>query len=488
MLSRKGETPQDPRLALIGCLDSGQTGCLTSHAAAGLRYRVYVMLGEVLAAQSDLDDERMLGILRAAGHVDEPRLHALRDEISRGGGLSESLFDSLPEELLMELLFERFRENLFQFLVDDGAVEFTAMDAVFVDNIQVGHDTRALVDELVALRTRIGPLLRQPLLVLAPGATPSATGVERTLLAHCTPRRRLAELVATSPWESTRLLDNVLAMLEEGKLVGINPPIDQPYEEEVSDEDTADAPMPRAPVAAIGPRGPSEATPSLVEVAPLAEAALPVELRPVPAEPPRHAHASFDEDDDLAAFQDYDTVREAGAFLTDRTLLDRVELGTAPEALAASTETLIEMEDAEGKDVLKTAVSLNFSGPKLYDEEIQRKLDVTNDVLATICAAIEAADGRGAGAARLQLLVEGTSVPLAPLFKSVEVGADGRLPIAQVVKNLRKRPAGEHRRLLNRGLSDLIERALSAADEVLDVDGFEAMLELLAGYQQRLGV
>ncbi|MFN7147479.1 MAG: hypothetical protein ACK4YP_27175, partial [Myxococcota bacterium] len=135
-----------------------------------------------------------------------------------------------------------------------------------------------------------------------------------------------------------------------------------------------------------------------------------------------------------------------------------------------------------------SAVSLNFSGPKLQDAEIHRKLSVTNDVLATIAEAIEGVEGRGSGQARLQLLVEGTSVPLAPLFKGVELTQDGRLPVALVVKNLRKRPGGEHRRLLNRGLSDLIERALSAAYEILDEEGLEAMLERIAGYQQRLGI
>jgi hypothetical protein len=208
---------------------------------------------------------------------------------------------------------------------------------------------------------------------------------------------------------------------------------------------------------------------------------------PLPGSTPIGAFAS--EEDDLAAFQDYDTVREAGAFLTDRTLLDRVDLdGSGATGLVASTETLIEMEEADGKESLKSAVSLNFSGPKLAEEEVLRKLEVTNEVLATIVAALESGVGRGAGVSRLQLLLEGTSVNLAPLFKGVEVDADGTLPVNLIVKNLRKRPLGEHRRLLNRGLADLIERALSAADEELDVDGFETMLEQLAGYQQRLGV
>lgn len=459
-MSRTSETPRAPRLALIDLLDSGQTGCLTSHSDAVVQYRVYVMLGEVLAAQSDLDDERMLGILRAAGHVDEARHQVLRAGMLSGNGLSEALFDVLPEDLLMELFFERFRENLFQFLADDLVPEFVEMEAVFVENIQVGHDTRILLEALDALEARIGKLAGEQDMILGPGRALPATGVERSLVARCTPSCTLAELVVTSPWESTRLLDVICVMLDEQKLVTGQLIHD---EELHPDEDTADAMAP-------GNSGPSA----------LAAARAPRAPAPLHAEP--------SDEDELAAFGDYDTVREAGSFLTEAALLDRVELDQAPVQLVASTETLIEMEEAEDKDLLKSAVSLNFSGPKLLDGEIQRKLDVTNDVLATISAAIEAVDGRGAGPARIQLLIEGTSVPLAPLFKGIEVAADGRLPVAHVTKNLRKRPAGEHRRLLNRALSDLIDRALSAADESLDVDGFETMLTQLAGYQQRLGV
>ena len=64
----------------------------------------------------------------------------------------------------------------------------------------------------------------------------------------------------------------------------------------------------------------------------------------------------------------------------------------------------------------------------------------------------------------------------------------GRLSVDTVMKNLRKRPASEHRRLLNRGMQDVIERALSVASEELDDAELETMLEAVAGYQQRLGV
>ena len=57
-----------------------------------------------------------------------------------------------------------------------------------------------------------------------------------------------------------------------------------------------------------------------------------------------------------------------------------------------------------------------------------------------------------------------------------------------MLKNLRKRPASEHRRLLNRGLQDVIERSLSVASEELNDVQLDAFLEHIVGYQQRLGM
>jgi hypothetical protein len=173
-------------------------------------------------------------------------------------------------------------------------------------------------------------------------------------------------------------------------------------------------------------------------------------------------------------------------------VLDRVEVldGAPPiQPLPPINDGIIEMEeaDASARDGGGRAVSLNFSGPKLADEDALRKLEVVNEVLATVCEAIVKAEGAGAGAARLQILVEGMSGPLVALFKNVEVSPRGTLPSQLILKNLKKRPIAEHRRLLNRGLSDIIERALSMAYETLDEEGMEAMLENIAGYQQRLG-
>jgi hypothetical protein len=55
------------------------------------------------------------------------------------------------------------------------------------------------------------------------------------------------------------------------------------------------------------------------------------------------------------------------------------------------------------------------------------------------------------------------------------------------MKNLGKRPHAEHRRLVNRGVRDLIDRALSSTFEELGDEAVEEVMEHIAGYEKRLG-
>lgn len=451
MLPRNGETTQDARQVLLSCLDGGQTGCLAGPSPVG-QVRVYVMLGEVLAAHAEDDDARILTLLGNAGTVELGRLEQLRARVRAGEPMSEALFETVSDQEVMDLLFERFRENLFQFLVHAEDASFTPMEAVFTDNIQVGHDSRGLIAELWDLRVQLAGLLSDLSVVLTPGTLPAEDPDQQRVLRLCGEGMPLSVLLDRAPWEGSRTLQRVLLMLDRGVLAlgadtsaGDDMLFDEPPTEEI-----------RGATAGIAWDG---------------------------------------MDPELAAFQDYDTSRMGGDFTTERALLDRVELrDEAPPpprpSLPISSEQIIEMEDAEhaGRDALSGAVSLNFSGPRLQDAEATRKVEVVNDVLATISRALEEVEGPGAGQAHLQVLIEGTPAQLAPLFKNIEVEQDGTLPLDPLMKNLRKRPVAEHRRLLNRALSDLIERALSLAYENLDEPKLEAMLERIAGYQQRLGI
>ena len=94
--------------------------------------------------------------------------------------------------------------------------------------------------------------------------------------------------------------------------------------------------------------------------------------------------------------------------------------------------------------------------------------------------------GPGAGQTAVQLLVESAAGNYSRLFHEVEVSKHGRINERQVLANLQRRPKTEQRFLLDRGVMDFIERALSTGAEDLSDDALDALLEEIAGYQLRL--
>ncbi|GDX81973.1 hypothetical protein LBMAG42_37840 [Deltaproteobacteria bacterium] len=556
---------------LLANLEAGLTGCISVQVSAGHTLGVYTMLGEILAAHATDDRERLLRMLQNTGAVEDSKINALRKLRPDGSSVTEELFEIVPEEVLQELLTERFRENLFQYLQSDGEPTFEAMETVFVENIQVVHDSRALVEELDALVVSTARLREPPGLVLAPGAGTIKDARHLKLASLCRPHLPIADLLRRAPWEPGRTLALIAELLERGALVAVSH----------RDADITERPKPQPPagpkvvvaagrpdpfamprrgpppkdavatalanavsaaVAKVGrqreptagvatppppptptPAAPAAAHPAADTVSapiarrqPVAEPVSPTAptAPPAPArvpDPPMKPSPlpSFDADqpteelsDELAAFQDYDHERVGGEFVTALEHLDRVEIVTLePERVRLGVKApppepppeeniLVEMEDAENatRSELASAVSLNFAGPKLGDEDARRKVEVMNEVFATMVSALDKVRGPGRGQSRVQLLLEGTPGAFATLFKGVEADPTGRVNTETVMKNLRKRPASEHRRLLNRGVADVIERSLSVASEELDEPGLEAFLEHIAGYQQRLGM
>ncbi len=464
------------RHELISRLDAGSTGALLAVLADGVTIDVFVMLGEVLAAHASDDRQQLLSLLKNTGAAESSQLAELQAGSGGGRSITEELFEIVSEDIAQDILAERFRENLFRFLQGSGPARFEELESIFVENIQTGHDSRGLVQELDDLVHATARLRGPTGLVLCRGSATMKDNRHRRLAALCSPRLPLADLLHRSPWESGRTLALVMEMLERGVLA--------PVTVREGDGNTA-------PRRSLLPPTPSLALDAIS--APLARGprgAL------IPSPPPPVEEF----DDELAAFQDYDHDRQGGEFMTSTTHLDRVEvvrLEEAPVPRRAKpppqpepAPMLIEMEDAENATHAELAgsVALNFAGPKLAEDDARRKVEVVNEVLAQLVAGFDAAKGRGVGQSRAQLVIEGTPGAFAVLFKGAEVDVRGRLPVETVLKNLRKRPASEHRRLLNRGMQDVIDRALSVAGDEFEEAQLERMLEAIAGYQQRLGM
>ncbi len=453
--------------AIRASLEDGRTGCLMASDAGLGVIEVYVMSGEVLAAHAADDDVRLLARLAASGVIPPAQLESLAEACTAPGEFTEALYNTLDDEAVHELFYERFRENLYCFLGANGAIEFEPMEALFVANIQVGHDSLQLLEELASLRDRVAPLVSARLTLL-PGRGTASGPDDARLVEMCANGLTVGELLRRATHESNRVLQSLSDLLDAGALVW----------------DSAPA-SPAAPPAADAPAAPASAALGF---------ALPDEdehtdegiARP-PAGGAEPAASSVIEEEYLDAFGDYDTTRGDGSFSGVR---DRVDLQAAvtEDALAvAAPPEILELPEADAA-AHAGAVSLSFSGPRLADDDARSKLEVVNEVLEAVRAAIDFISGGGSGQARVQLIVDGSSGPFAALFNGVELRMDGRLPVDHVLKNLRKRPITEQRPLLQRASTDLIERALSMASEDLDEGLMEQVLEKVAGYQQRLGI
>ncbi|MCO4744066.1 MAG: hypothetical protein KC912_04710 [Proteobacteria bacterium] len=204
---------------------------------------------------------------------------------------------------------------------------------------------------------------------------------------------------------------------------------------------------------------------------------------PTPVEAPKAAtplplHQVEEDEEVIQAFDDANEYRGgergAGNFVTESHNLDKVSLGGDDD------------EDMEFEADEVPAQS--FGAPRLSEADAQHKVEVLNEILQVIAEEYDKDQGPGAGRAAIQLLVDGSPLQFAALFKDVTANAKGAIPHFEVLRNLYSRPPTEHRRLLQQGVLNLIDRSMSIAADDLPDDGLDHVLETSAGFRQRLGL
>lgn len=134
--------------ALVARIEARATGRL-SVVAGGNEVTVHILAGDVVAAT--LEEELALAIrmLTRQGVVTDAEAIHLEDALDSGQDVFEQLLRYGPA--FDEVLRERFRQNVCEYLTSGGAPRFFEQKTILVQNIQIGHDTRELVDELCAL-------------------------------------------------------------------------------------------------------------------------------------------------------------------------------------------------------------------------------------------------------------------------------------------------------------------------------------------------
>jgi hypothetical protein len=338
--------------------------------------------------------------------------------------LYDRLLGVVEDRRLDLVFFDRFRDNIAWFACSKGYIDAEEMESILVSNVQLSHNTPKLLETVESLLNRTQPI--------------------RDRLAH--------DSVIVGGETSPQILpEQELASLL-GRGITLRTLLDRsPFEHFETLDILGD--MFIANSARIGEMG---ASPPVAEI--------PLE-RPAPVEAP-------------------DGPEEAAEVAPGPVEVIGVELDEEDEPT----------DESEPHAVLEPVISpppgsrLRLADPALSYSEARRKIDVANDVLRALAGAFDHRLGTGSGSARIQLLVDGTRSSFSPLYLQTHVAQDGAVDAGSLLRNLRRRPTSEHRRLVNDGLSDLLERLLTAAMDDLPDAILDDVLVSISGYQQRIGL
>lgn len=515
--------------ALAARLEQGDTGRLRVGRGSSALH-VCVWNGEIVAATSEDDLRHILRRLLISGELDADRVQHLIAMEDSGEAVFGTLCDEVDPEVMETVLLDRFTENLTRFLGSAARPRFSHVPAIFADNFQLGHDAAALMQS--SADAWDDAMSVDPEMDVFPGSAPPRTELQRIVLARvgngCTLSNLLVQLPA-EPFSAralvarmlrSRMVDTTLpaeadtqhssngrahpAVVQSGEGVALNDlsgesyvpdddtpisvstvlpddfedavPAEVPFEEDIEDPPTEPGAMlgslddPPTEEVARAFDASELAQPSQGELAAATNKGA-GDLSSLDA----WMNHGVEVEDDLEVFEDFEGGRgdeQAGSFTTEEHNLDRVEV-------VRDLDEVVEMPEAP---------TARFGAPVLSEEDARAKLSVANSVLATVADALDHAEGTGRGQAALQILLEGSPSEYQPLFANLVATDEGTVPGAGLLRNLNHRPPTEHRRLLNQGLLNLIERCLSIAVEELPDEAIDEVLESVVGYRQRLGL
>ena len=133
-------TQNETYQALTEHLSGGEIGCLKLENNSS-QITVYVMYGGIVGALSAQDDVQLVRRLRLASHLNDAQVRVLSTVMKADKPLLNFLFEMLSEETLHQFLYEQFLENIATFLSSTSKCSYEKLQAVFIDNLQMGHNT-----------------------------------------------------------------------------------------------------------------------------------------------------------------------------------------------------------------------------------------------------------------------------------------------------------------------------------------------------------
>ena len=106
--------------------------------------------GRVLAAHAASDGTWMVRRLVNNGAITEHQGRAFTRSVEQGRSAEELLVGHVPDALFKMACWSPVSDRTSSTLLSSEPATYTSMDAVFVSNVKVGHDTASLIDGLLA--------------------------------------------------------------------------------------------------------------------------------------------------------------------------------------------------------------------------------------------------------------------------------------------------------------------------------------------------
>ncbi|MBW1877910.1 MAG: hypothetical protein JRJ84_06075, partial [Deltaproteobacteria bacterium] len=215
-------------------LDRGATGRLAIVDRAD-EISVYVMGGEIVAAQATNDDFLLIRRLHAAGILDFGQASELTSMAQTGESVFGLLLEELDATTIERVLHQRFLDNLAHFVGIDTMPTFTELSAVFVENIQMGHDSRRLIKECSRLWEMASRVDLDAELVAA--HPEEAAGAQSLVIACLEPEQTVGQILLELPMEPVAARAMMAKMIETGILTRLTELELELDEEEAFDEE-----------------------------------------------------------------------------------------------------------------------------------------------------------------------------------------------------------------------------------------------------------
>jgi len=432
---------------LLFHIESGKTATLSIGAGAA-ELTMHLFEGGLVAATA-LNDARLLirrllteGLLTTDAEIRVKSLERTVGALGSHGPIDAVLgvlIDIVPPRDLSRLLLSRFEDNVARFAGSVSRPRVKEVEVVWASNLQTAHDSVELVSRCARLWD-MGAAVDLEWTLLKGVLTPKTPAQQHacSLLSRSRGVKAHA-VIAKLPAEFAEARAFLVDMLRVG-MAKIEGGVDEHALQGLLEVESLDSPVP------------DEATePSMESASPN----------------PTAGWGGSVTDEELEAFAGLEDEHRGGS------------------GGGQFTGEQLDLVDFEEVDEPRRG---NFAAPSLSEDEMVSKVEVANEVLEVIARAFNGAHGAGHGSTAIQLLVDGSPRQYTSLFEATRVSQLGTLPTPSILRNVQMRPEPEQRRLLNQGMLDLLDRALSRAADDLPDEAIDSVLERVVGYRQRLGL